>query len=215
MPRNPQATASIPRVDRRRRRNREALLAAAIDLFQERGIRDTKLEDICERADVSPRTFFNHFETRDHLYRALSQQRARQLAALFDTPDDEPGSLAEKLPRIFGRIGTHLDERPMYRELVGEMLHARPGGASEIVRTRALGSAVRRFVERGLADGGAASEVAPAVLADIVLGALNTALANWCADASYDLPDELRRSAAALQLLIAAAQADGATRRAR
>jgi AcrR family transcriptional regulator len=215
MPRPARAPAAQPRIDRRRRRNREALLEAAIDLFQERGIRGTKLEDICERAHVSARTFFNHFETREHLYRALSQQRARQLAALFDTSAGEPGSLAESLPRIFARIAAYLDARPLYRELVGEMLHARPGGASELVRTRALGSALRRFVEHGLAATGARCAVAPEVLADVVLGALTTALANWSATDSYDLPYELQRSAAALQLLFAAAEQTPAARRSR
>ncbi|TMQ68199.1 MAG: helix-turn-helix transcriptional regulator, partial [Candidatus Eisenbacteria bacterium] len=52
------------RFERRRRRNRQALIDAAIDLFQQHGIRGAKIEEICARADVAPRTFFNHFETR-------------------------------------------------------------------------------------------------------------------------------------------------------
>src|SRR4030095_11078929 len=72
------------RFERRRSRNRQALLDAAIDLFQQGGVHAVKLEEICERADVAPRTFFNHFETREHLYREIAQQRAEQFAVLFD-----------------------------------------------------------------------------------------------------------------------------------
>ncbi len=199
------------RFERRRRRNREALLEAAIELFQARGVRGTKLEDICERADVSPRTFFNHFETREHLYAAIARQRTRQAAALFDAPG-EPGSLRESLPRLFGRIASYLDARPAYRELVGEMLHVRTDGRSELARSSPLGRAALRFVERGIAADGARSTLAPETLADILLGTLTLAISNWSASESYDLPRELERSAAALLLLFTAAEAIDATR---
>lgn len=204
-------TVPANRFERRRRRNREALLEAAIELFQERGVRGTKLEDICERADVSPRTFFNHFETREHLYEAIARQRTRQAAALFDTPG-EASSLRESLPRLFGRIASYLDARPAYRELVGEMLHVRTDGRSELARSSPLGRAALRFVERGIAAAGARSAVAPETLADILLGTLTAAISNWSASESYDLPRELERSAAALLILFTAAQAIDAPR---
>ena len=205
-------SVSVNRFERRRQRNREALLEAAIELFQERGIRGTKLEDICERADVSTRTFFNHFETREHLYRAIAQQRTREAAAFFDAPSAEPGTLRERLPRLFGGIASYLHARPAYRELVGEMFHVRTDETSELARSSPLGRAALRFVERGLAAGGARSIVAPETLADILLGTLTTAVSNWSASGSYDLPRELERSAAALLILFTAAQAIDAPR---
>src|SRR6266850_7758080 len=86
------------RFERRRDRNRQALIDAAIDLFQQRGIRGAKIEDICERADVAPRTFFNHFETREHLYQEIAQQRAARMAALFEAAADESRPVRERLP---------------------------------------------------------------------------------------------------------------------
>src|SRR5262245_47496480 len=192
----PQPSASASRFERRRRRNREALLEAAIELFQERGVRGTKLEEICERADVSSRTFFNHFETREHLYRALAEQRAQQTAAALEA---EAGPLRESLPRLFARIGGYLAARPAYRELVGEMLHVRTEEGTELARASSLGLAARHFVERGAH--GARATVPIATLADLVLGALTMAISNWSASHSYDLPRELERSAAALLVL--------------
>src|SRR5882762_11551484 len=106
------------RFERRRQRSRTSLLDAAIELFQEKGLRETKLEEICERADIAPRTFFNHFETREHLYQAIARQRAMQLAALFEEIAPDPRPVRELLPDLFGRIADYLDERPLYRELV-------------------------------------------------------------------------------------------------
>ena len=84
----PAATAAPSRFERRRLQNRAALLEAAIDLFQQQGLKATKLEEICERADVSPRTFFNHFETREHLTRAIARERAEQMATRLGASAD-------------------------------------------------------------------------------------------------------------------------------
>ena len=196
------ARASRPdapsRFERRRQKNRAALLEAALELFQQNGIRATKLEEICERADVAPRTFFNHFETREHLYQALAEQRASQFAALLDALASDERPLAERLSDLFGSIGRYLGARPPYRELVGEMLHVRLDGPSEIVRSGTLGQAALRFVRKGVAKGEIARRHRPEVLADLLLGALSTAIANWSAREDYDLPRELARTGRAL-----------------
>jgi AcrR family transcriptional regulator len=191
------------RFELRRRRNREALLEAAIELFQQRGIRGAKLEEICARADVSPRTFFNHFATRDHLYTAIAEQRARQAADVFDAVADDPRPLSVRLPELFGQLADYLAARPLYRELMGEMLRIRTDGGSEVVRTGSLGSAAQRFIARGVARGEIADRVRPEVLADLMLGAIHVALANWSASSTYPLERELRDSADALLILFA------------
>jgi AcrR family transcriptional regulator len=198
VPRAAPARLAPSRFERRRRKNRAALLEAALELFQERGVRATRLEEICERADVAPRTFFNHFETREHLYQALAEQRVGQMAVLLDALANDPRPLAERLAELFARIGEYLAARPPYRELVAEMLHVRLDGKSETVRRGALGQALLRFVKRGVARGEIARRHRPEVLADLLLGALTTALANWSAGEAYDLPRELARSARAL-----------------
>jgi len=189
------------RFEQRRQRNRDALLEAAIAVFQKRGIRGAKIEEICDRADVSPRTFFNHFETRDHLYQAIAQQRATQFAALFDAAASDPRPIGDCLPELLGSIADYLDSLPLYRELVGEMLHTRAEGGSEVVRHRSLGRAAQRFVAARAARGEIAERVRPEALADLLLGALTTALANWSASERYALRRELRHAAAALLIL--------------
>ena len=82
-------SVSVNRFERRRQRNREALLEAAIELFQERGIRGTKLEDICERADVSARTFFNHFpDKREVLFAGVTAFEASIVKGLTEADTD-------------------------------------------------------------------------------------------------------------------------------
>jgi AcrR family transcriptional regulator len=191
----------LNRFEQRRSRNRQALIEAAIELFQQRGVRGAKIEDICERADVAARTFFNHFETRDHLYQAIAQQRSTQFAVMFDAAAADPRPIDACLPELLGRIADYLDALPLYRELVGEMLHTRAEGGGEAVRHRSLGQAAHRFVAARAARGEIAEGVAPEVLADILLGTLTTALGNWSASESYELRRELRQAADALLIL--------------
>ncbi len=188
------------RFEQRRQRNRAALLEAAIELFQAQGLRATKLEDICERADVSPRTFFNHFETREHLYRAIARQRAEQLAQLFDGRAEDARPCAQQLPELFGAIGAYLGERPAWREMVAEMLSQRFEDGGETAR---IGQALQRFVERGIARGDVADRHSPELLAELLLGALIHALGRWCANEDHDLEEDLGRAACALLELFA------------
>jgi AcrR family transcriptional regulator len=197
------APAPANRFERRRRQNRAALLEAAFALFQRQGLRATRLEEICERADVSSRTFFNHFETREHLYRAIAKQRAQGLAERFDAAASDPRPLPERLRGLLAALGGYLAARPRYRELVAEMLSLRGPGGSEIARGRVLGDATLRFVEAAVARGEVGSRHAPEVLADLLLGALMAALVNWCADDGFALEAELDRSSDALLDLLA------------
>src|SRR5258706_10316505 len=119
------------RFERRRQRSRMSLLDAAVELFQEKGLRETKLEEICERADIAPRTFFNHFETREHLYQGIARQRVEQFVERFVVLGSDPRPLARRLSELFAAMGAHLAARPLYRELVGEMLHLRDDGGED------------------------------------------------------------------------------------
>jgi AcrR family transcriptional regulator len=53
------------RRDRKKQQTRAALIKAALRLVDQRGLDRVTVEDISEAADVSPRTFFNYFATKD------------------------------------------------------------------------------------------------------------------------------------------------------
>ena len=182
--------------ERRRMRSRAALLDAAIELFQQQGVSATKLEEICEAAGVSPRTFFNHFETRDHLYEAIAAQRGGQIAALIEERARDGRPFRRQLGGLLDEIGAFIAARPAYRELMREMLSLRTGAGSATARQ--IGDALLHFVEAGVARGEVTRAHRPEVLADLILGAITGALSRWCDDDAYDLPDALEQTGRAL-----------------
>jgi AcrR family transcriptional regulator len=61
------AEEQADRQARRKLRTRQAIQAAALELFADRGYRETTISDIAERADVAPRTVTLHFPAKDEL----------------------------------------------------------------------------------------------------------------------------------------------------
>lgn len=83
------------RRERKKFETRRALRAAAVRLVGERGLDAVTIEDITEAADVSPRTFFNYFSSKEEVLTAPDPERLAHLnAELARRPRDEPPLLA-------------------------------------------------------------------------------------------------------------------------
>ncbi|MGH3599735.1 MAG: TetR/AcrR family transcriptional regulator [Pseudonocardiaceae bacterium] len=63
--------APVGRRQRKKVETRLALRAAATDLVRDHGLDHVTVEDITERADVSPRTFFNYFASKEDALTAV------------------------------------------------------------------------------------------------------------------------------------------------
>jgi AcrR family transcriptional regulator len=60
-----------PRWERRKEARPQELLAAAVDLFVERGFASTRLEDVARRAGVSKGTLYLYFANKEELFKAV------------------------------------------------------------------------------------------------------------------------------------------------
>ncbi|GIJ22662.1 acyl-CoA-like ligand-binding transcription factor [Micromonospora lutea] len=90
----------LGRRDRKKRQTRTALATAALRLVAERGLDQVTVEEISEAADVSARTFFNYFPTKDDaLVGDTEVDRVRVLRALAAVPAEQPA--LEAMRRAF------------------------------------------------------------------------------------------------------------------
>jgi AcrR family transcriptional regulator len=88
----PQPEASEPgRRERKKRATRRALASAALRLAAERGPAGVTIEDISDAADVSPRTFFNYFGSKEEAILNLDPDGPADVRARVEArPADEP-----------------------------------------------------------------------------------------------------------------------------
>lgn len=188
------------RTDRRKQEVRDRILAAAFDLFLLQGVTATTIEDICDRADVANRTFFNHFATRQDMVRALAERR---LMNLHDVVSRLVGhSAPERLVGVFDDIAaTLVKSGDTYREMIGEMFASTGYG---VQRGFGLHDTFLELVKDGVADGDISTRHDPQTLADIIVGALFGGLMNWTADKTYSLKTGLHDMAMALTDLLTA-----------
>lgn len=83
-------TDPIGRRERKRLATHQALRAAALRLGAERGIRDVTVEEIATAADVSVRTFYDHFPSKEDAVIGFDAWRVDQLRdSLANRPADE------------------------------------------------------------------------------------------------------------------------------
>jgi AcrR family transcriptional regulator len=71
----------------KKRRTRESIAQAAVDLFAERGFDSVTVEDVARAADVSRQTVFNYFPTKEQmLFDRDPEVEAALVAAVRDRP---------------------------------------------------------------------------------------------------------------------------------
>ena len=104
---------------------RKQILDAAVGEFQERGFSGASMDRIAARANVSKRTVYNHFDSKEALFRAILDLMAEavDLAFVVSFQPDKP--IEEQLYDLGwaeGRLMTAPDFMRLARMVVGETM---------------------------------------------------------------------------------------------
>lgn len=171
-------TSELGRRDRKKLATHTALRSAALRLVAERGLRQVTVEDIAEAADVSIRTFFNHFPSKEDAIVGIDPDRVADLRdRLAERPADE--ATLETLRAVLGELAAPMIGRSEEWPLRMEVLRASP----ELHR-RLLASFAT--YERALVEGIAARtgtdpdhDLYPALTAGVAMSAFRAAMSLW------------------------------------
>ncbi len=102
------------RRDRKKQETREALLHAAMNLIKERGIYETRIEDITEKCDVGKGVFYNYFDSKNSIIAELLDNGVRILKDEYLlVPADSP-ELATRIAGIALQHERFFSEHPEY-----------------------------------------------------------------------------------------------------
>jgi AcrR family transcriptional regulator len=181
----PAAEPPVSLRERKKLATRRLLRRAALQLVAERGLHNVTVEDIAEAAEVSPRTFFNYFPSKE--------------AVLFGGDPDRAAELRD-------RVATEVPGRPALEalgavltqdsEAMADELRSLGGDPAEWLRrmkvartdphVRAAHAAQMAMLERALAEGLAArlgtdpeTDPYPGILAAAAVGMTRACLTFW------------------------------------
>src|ERR1035437_2648714 len=139
------ASENLPHMRGMGRRQRRAaetrlrLFRSALQLFAERGFPNVTVEDITEGADVGKGTFFNYFESKDHVLGVMAEIQLGKLREAAVHAEQGKQSIHNVLHHLFLRAAEEPGRSPdLARALISCFL------ASEGVRT---------LIERNMQEG--------------------------------------------------------------
>jgi AcrR family transcriptional regulator len=87
----------LPRRERERLRQRQEMLASAIELFSEKGYHNVSMHEIAGRAEFAIGTLYKFFKNKEDLYKALILDQADKFHNALVKAIEEPDGEVEKL----------------------------------------------------------------------------------------------------------------------
>ncbi len=87
----------LPRREREKLRQRQEMLAAALDLFSQKGYHSVTMHEIAEKAEFAIGTLYKFFQNKEDLYKALVLEEYEKFEDSITRAINEPGDEVEKL----------------------------------------------------------------------------------------------------------------------
>ena len=87
----------LPRREREKLTQRQEMLAAALDLFSEKGYHNVSMHEIAEKAEFAIGTLYKFFKNKEDLYKALILEQSDKFHEALTKAIEEPDDEIEKL----------------------------------------------------------------------------------------------------------------------
>lgn len=172
---------------RKKAQQRAQILDAATLLLRDRGYDRTRIEDVARVANVSLKTVYNYFPSKQAiLIDLLRTDRNRLLEAYEAVAKDPPEDLAEALALILhADIGDAItpENKLLWRELLAAETRSYSDPNDGFSRNRAVFKGfVGRILEHFAQAGKLSAHVDPAIAVDMIYSLLMYNFREYCAD---------------------------------
>ena len=159
-------------------RDRDAVLTAAVQLFNERGYEATSMGDIAERLGITKSSIYHHVTGKAQL---LEMAIVHALDGLFEAADRVKVMDAPAITRLEELVRASVLVLADRLEFVTLLLRVRGNSMVEklaLARRRQFDAQVTALVKQAQADGDLRADVDPAVAARLLFGMVNS-LTEW------------------------------------
>jgi AcrR family transcriptional regulator len=185
----------LSRRERKKEETKERICKAALKLFKQKGLDNTTIDEIAEKADVAKGTFFNYFPRKEAVLGFLPEmwigQIEQEAEAIMDDPGREP--VGPRITEIFVQHASFYEEdRTLAKWVAMEWLRCEQSGDDEMCRRwDDLGVRLIRFLQE---KGELRGDVPPERAAEMFGAAHQSTVMRWVAaeEKPYALRDELR-----------------------
>lgn len=161
---------------------REVIVAAATELFAERGYRGTSMGEIARRSEVTPPVVYEHFSSKVDLYRDLLERHFAELRQVWRQHLAGTDPLGERIARSCDAWFAYVEAHPF----AGRVLFRDGAGDPEIepvhreVAERSKAAVMQLFVaEPGAENVAGANDAEGLEMAWVVLRGVLQGLAVW------------------------------------
>ncbi|NDW20898.1 TetR/AcrR family transcriptional regulator [Alteromonas hispanica] len=140
---------------RRSDKKREAIIQAATQAFQEFGVNGTSMDKLAELANVSKRTVYNHFSTKEYLVMHLIKEQWQSALVDINAEYKSDSPLNEQLEElVFQEVSfmcsdSHLE---LARVAIGHFFYKPEKLKDEVTQLKAQESSLHRWLKKAEAD---------------------------------------------------------------
>ena len=174
--------------ERHRKRTAADLEEAALSLFNERGFDAVTIDDIASAADVSRRTFFRYFASKEDVILSDHPRRLDELQAALDRRPAEEPALTALRHAIMSLVSTYEEAREHMLRRFRLMITTPALEARSLCLQRNWETAVTEMLAARMGVD-PAKDLRPGVVAATTMAAMRVATANWLAGGGQgDLP---------------------------
>lgn len=165
---------------RRRVTDREAIVSAAAQLFEERGYRNTTIEDIARHLGIAKPTVYAHVESKAAVLEAIFERLLRGLReGLQEIARTDPDPLVQAREMIRFMVRAAGDLRPYFLIFFGDERELDPRTRKRFrLWAKQVTDIVEAVVRNGVGSGKFSADIDPRIAAYLLIGMV-TSVIRW------------------------------------